>query len=106
MRGLFTAMILTLLAGCAATGGLEGVSLITTDKLVSDHVVSAISGKNCSRVRTARGQTYCEEDELNPLPNAYCYPNLGGITCYDRPVFDGQQQRVGHIENNTIDPAR
>lgn len=88
------------LAGCVGASGvvpgaaqLEGVSTIATEKPFTDHVVSFFSGKNCSSIRREKGQTYCEEDELqSAAPKVYCYRALGGVTCYDRPdPFDGQR---------------
>ena len=92
------ALVVPLLAGCAGSGfvpgaaQLEGVSTVVTQKPLTDHVVSFFSGKNCSTIRREKGQTYCEEDELQPgAPKVYCYRALGGVTCYDRPdPFDGQ----------------
>ena len=81
--------------GCVgAVGAVEGVSVMATDKTVGDHVISLSSGKNCSTLRKDRGLTYCEEDEKTPLMNVYCYRTLGEITCYDKPVFEGKQERV------------
>ena len=88
---------LLLLAGCAGSGfvpgaaQIEGVSVIATQRPFTDHVVSFFSGKNCSTIRREKGQTYCEEDELQSgAPKVYCYRALGGVTCYDRPdPFDG-----------------
>ena len=94
-----------LLGGCsvAATAptlvpplaGLEGASVIGTDKTLIDHYVSFTTGKNCSIVRREQGRTYCEEDEGGPADEVYCYPTLGKVTCYAEPQ-PGKQQKVGH----------
>lgn len=84
-----------LAAGCVGgVAGVEGVSVMATDKTVVDHVISLSSGKNCSSLRKELGMTYCEEDEKIPQMNVFCYRTLGEITCYDKPVFDGKQERV------------
>ncbi len=93
-RILATLAVGLLIAGCAAAVGVEGVSVIATDKTLGDHVISLSSGKNCSSVRKERGLTYCEEDEVVPQMNVYCYRTLGEVTCYDKPVFEGKQERV------------
>ncbi len=84
------------LAGCAGGGlvAVDGVSTMATKKTLVDHAVSYASGKNCFSTRKDRGLTYCEEDEITPHMNVYCYRTLGEVTCYDRPMFDGKQQRV------------
>ncbi len=83
------------LASCGAVPGfaqVEGATTIATEKPLSDHFVSFMSGKNCSTIRREKGQTYCEEDELrSAAPKVYCYRSIGGVNCYDRPdPFDGQ----------------
>lgn len=65
--------------------GVEAVSLMGSDKTLVDHAVSYGSGKDCSTLRRERGQTYCVEDQAVVRPNIYCYRDLGGVTCYDRP---------------------
>lgn len=84
------------LAGCEAILGAEGASVVATQKTISDHVVSLASGKDCSSIRRDRGLAYCKEDEIRPQMNVFCYQTLGQITCYDKPVYEGIQQRVGH----------
>lgn len=61
---------------------LELVSVTSTDKTIGDHLVSWSSGKNCSTVRTERGQTYCVEDAIVQDEKLYCYRTLGDVTCY------------------------
>ena len=83
-----------LATGCVGVAGVEGVSVMATEKTVVDHVISISSGKNSSTIRKDLGLTYCEEDEITPQMNVYCYRTLGEITCYDKPAFEGQQERV------------
>jgi len=95
-RLIFAFSVFLLVAACTPLAVVDGVSLGTTDKLLSDHVVSVTSGKDCSYLRQQQGRTYCKEDEVNPNYNElHCYRNLGGVTCYDRPAFNGAQSRVG-----------
>ncbi len=87
------------LAGCGAIPGLaqiEGATVVATEKPLSDHLMSFLSGKNCSVIRREKGQTYCEEDELrSAAPKVYCYRSIGGVNCYDRPdPFDGQSYKA------------
>ena len=74
---------------------VEGLSLVTTEKAVEDHLFSAYSGKDCSAVRVNKGDTYCKEDEPNPTPAVHCYRTLGDITCYNQP--DPQQGEGGGV---------
>jgi len=72
------------------TGGAINVaSVVATDKTVPDHVVSLVTGHDCSMVRYSAGGYYC----VQPLPaNApvetrlYCYRSIGNITCYDKEI--------------------
>jgi hypothetical protein len=86
-------------------------SVVTTDKTLGDHLVSIGSGKDCSSVRTEKGQTYCKEDELHLAPAVYCYPSLGDITCFGQPdPYDTGKLPVGADEHNFVrtapNPAR
>ena len=87
-----------LLPGCAAVaalgGGVEGVSVMATEKTMTDHIVSMASGKDCSTLRKEQGLTYCKEDEVVPKMNVYCYRTLGEVNCYEQPIYDGRQERV------------
>lgn len=98
------AMALTLLlAACASWAVVDGLAIIGTDKTLEDHVVSFSSGKNCSIVRTERGLTYCEEDQVVPVAPIFCYRTLGSVTCYDRPdPHRGRHQKVGENGHNFV----
>src|SRR5512132_1970979 len=48
--------------GCVAAVGAGTV--VATDKTPLDHVVSLVTGKDCSIIRQHRGLTYCVEDEI------------------------------------------
>ena len=101
LRPLALIVPILFLAGCAGSGfvpgaaQLEGVSVVVTQKPFTDHIVSFFSGKNCSTIRREQGQTYCEEDELQPgAAKVYCYRAIGGVTCYYRPdPFEGQSYK-------------
>lgn len=83
---------------------VEGISLMGTDKTLVDHVISIGSGKECSTVRREKGLTYCEEDTPVAKQNLYCYRDLGGVTCYDKPAPNrSTQQRVDRNEHNQAD---
>jgi len=103
MRSALIFAALLFLGACAyipGWAGLEGVSAATTKKTFTDHLVSVSSGKNCSTVRVNRGQSYCEEDEINPRPKVFCYRTIGSVSCYDRPDPYGRQQVVGGNDHN------
>ena len=106
MRLLSVIACLFLLGACGVVpqvAVVEGASVVVTDKTFTDHIVSLTSGKNCSTLRTQSDLTYCEEDEVAPKYEAYCYRTLGNVTCYDRPnPFNGRQQIIDeHMENPT-----
>lgn len=83
---------------------VDGAVVMGTEKTMADHVISLASGKNCSLIRIEKGLTYCEEDELNPVPNLYCYRELAGVTCYKRPdpQHGGVAGRLGDNDQNYV----
>ncbi len=95
-------MAITLpLAGC--TGELfavESISAAVFDKTASDHLVSLVSGKDCSFLRVEQDKSYCVEDaRVIQQSHLYCYPTLGSVTCYTEP--DPQRapsERIGFID--------
>ncbi len=104
MRSFVVIAFLILLASCEAVLGVESVSTMATGKPLSDHVISAVSGKDCSTVRTQTGQNYCVEDDIPPRQNIFCYRTLGKVTCYDKPdPYKGRHQLLG--DNSTSLPA-
>jgi hypothetical protein len=78
---------------------IEGAVVANTQKTMPDHVISAASGKDCSVVRLQNDQTYCVEDQVHPEPAVYCYRELGGVTCYDRP--DPREPAGAKVGDNT-----
>lgn len=107
----FTALLLVAaLSGCTAFApgipGLAEVDALTvvgTDKTITDHVISFASGKNCSTVRREQGMHYCEEDEPTVEPAVYCYKTLARVTCYDRPdPYKEGYRKIGDNEHNMV----
>ena len=97
---LFAALLA--LPACSDLAILDVATVLGTDKTIPDHVISYYSGKDCSTIRTERGQTYCVEDEPNPEPLVHCYRTLGRASCYTQrdPHHDGQQE-LGNNDHNT-----
>lgn len=100
-RPLAVLALAALLSGCAIAalpaaavyGGVEGLSLNHTDKLMSDHVASAVTGQDCSFLKYKDTGIYCRSaaeiaeqaaKERRDL-SAYCYRRRGIVTCYDSP---------------------
>ena len=107
--GLLVAVSLTaLLGGCsgqsmAHLAVADAAVVIGTDKTIADHVISVASGKDCSLVRVERGMTYCKEDEVVPMPEVYCYRELGGVSCYDAPDLRRKDRgRLGYNDHNLV----
>ena len=77
-------------AGIAAT--VEGVSLNASGKTVSDHLVSAITGDDCSVLRYTKNGKYClseaeiaaEQARLHRPYEGACYQVRGNVACYDQ----------------------
>ena len=96
--------VVVVLAACDALYVGSAATVVTTDKTITDHAISLISGKDCSTVRTEQGRSFCKEDEVNPEPNVYCFQTIGGIDCYREPVdpYDGRKEQVGrNLHNRT-----
>jgi hypothetical protein len=89
------------LAGCQAAGVLppaaiaatvEGVSLNASGKTMSDHLVSAITGDDCSVLRYTKNGKYClteaeiaaNEARLHRPYEGTCYKVRGNVACYDQ----------------------
>lgn len=80
-----------MLAGCAgpemavasATVGL--VTLNATKKTVTDHIVSATTGRDCSIISWTETGVYCPEQVVVDRSNLYCYRTLGGVDCHHLP---------------------
>lgn len=94
-------LLLMLLTGCvplfgivAAPVGAIGTTVVS-GKTPLDHVLSLVSGKDCSLRRRRQGLTYCLEDEPPPPAGIVCYRTLGDVACYDRPdPFSSRQRAV------------
>ncbi len=103
-RLLLSCVALFALGGCQALDGagatmasstvgglavLDAVSVINTHKTVDDHIVSMITGKDCSTVRASMGDYYCIEQPGNVptiVRTSYCYKTLAKVSCYTQPV--------------------
>lgn len=100
IRPLALLALAALLPGCVAAlpaaavyAGVEGISLNHTDKLMSDHVVSAVTGQDCSFLKYKNSGIYCRSaaeiaeqaaKERRDL-SGFCYRRRGMVTCYDSP---------------------
>lgn len=106
MRVLISLISLLALASCSAVPGVaqvEAASVLGTDKTFTDNLISHFSGKNCSILRANQGLTYCEEDEVLPKPEVYCYKTIGRVTCYDRPdPYQSRVPKVGENDHNYV----
>ena len=78
---LLAALFVPLLIGCMPVAGMvagPGLAVGTTaatGKTPVDHVVSLVTGKDCSILRNRQGLTYCREDEPTPPIGVVCYPH-------------------------------
>ena len=98
------ALVVSLLPGCAeaekefvtvpvglSLAAVELVSYANTQKTVEDHVVSWVTGEDCSERNVARGDEYCRpEHPIRPPPPTqavFCYRSLAKIDCYTGPAY-------------------
>jgi hypothetical protein len=80
------------LPAVAIAGTVEGVSLNQTGKTVSDHLVSAVTGEDCSVLRYTKNGKYCLTDaeiaaadaRLHRPYEGTCYKVRGNVACYDQ----------------------
>jgi hypothetical protein len=83
---------LGVLPAAAVAATVEGVSLNQTGKTASDHLVSAITGEDCSVLRYTKNGKYCltdaeiaaEEARLHRPYEGTCYKVRGNVACYDQ----------------------
>lgn len=88
-----------LLGGCAAAevvppvalaATVEGISLNQSGKTASDHIVSLITGEDCSVLRYTKTGKYCltaaeiarQNAMLHRPYEGTCYRLRSGVTCY------------------------
>lgn len=84
--------LLPLAGGCTPTSMVTGagaavdlVSLTSTRKTVVDHVVSGLTGKDCSSVSFSQTGDYCPEKVVVDRSNLYCYRTLADVECHHIP---------------------
>lgn len=72
-----------------AMAGIDTVTLINSDRTLSDHMISAYKNQDCSILRSSEGGEYCIDAVRLPHPEPkkiYCYRTIGYVTCYDSPL--------------------
>lgn len=88
---------------------VDMASLINTEKMVSDHVFSFATGKDCSTLKAREGRTYCAEYD-RPQPyhpqEVYCYRSLGQVNCFDRPLVEANDKAVGSANESPLPALR
>jgi hypothetical protein len=75
----------------------DGVSFMTTQKTVEDHVIGWATNQDCSLLRASHGEDYCISKEKPPkvLLTSYCYKTLGKTSCYDHKIASDEGTYVG-----------
>lgn len=92
----FPLAALFLLSACSELLVTDAISTIATDKTIGDHVISYVSKKDCSTIRSEQGMTYCKEDDprLKKDPKRYCYHELGKVTCYEQADLNSVRRDI------------
>ena len=110
MRSL-RAMVLVLAAAPAlsacwplgvAVTATEFGSLNTTKKTLGDHVVSGVTGRNCSVISLEETGQYCPEEVVVDRSNVYCYRTLADVNCHYIP----DPYKNGHTALASPPPVR
>ncbi|PKU23911.1 hypothetical protein [Telmatospirillum siberiense] len=125
-RTLICLLSIVALSGCGAWNGTtkalqpitppavtyvlaDGISLINTQKTIEDHVISLITGMDCSTVRASKGDHYClEPPQATPvyIRTSYCYKSIARVSCYDQPLESDANRLYGiRIERVPITTA-
>lgn len=94
-RIVFAMLLAGLVSGCGALDPIANVgvgagvgtlySLGTTEKLPTDHLLSAATGRDCSIVTFEKTGYYCPPNIAVDRSNLYCFKTLAGIDCHTRP---------------------
>jgi hypothetical protein len=72
---------------------LAMATLPQTKKLPTDHILSAITGRDCSIIHYEGDGSYCVDPPRTvKYSNVYCIKTLGSVECHRRndPYYDGQ----------------
>ncbi|HYD64878.1 hypothetical protein [Azospirillum sp.] len=110
MRSL-RAMVLVLLTAPAlsacwplgvATTAADFGSLNTTKKTLGDHVVSGVTGRDCSILSLEESGQYCPERVVVDRSNVYCYRTLADVNCHYIP----DPYKNGHTALASPPPVR
>ncbi len=83
--------------GYHALLAIDVATLIVTDKLMVDHVVSFVRHEDCSAVRASKGEPYCRPIRVAyvPAPEPFCYRTLADANCFATPNPYGTDHRMG-----------
>lgn len=95
------------LAGCSGElFVIESISAAISDKTASDHIVSLVSGKDCSFLRVEQDKSYCVEDaKIASQSHLYCYTTLASVTCYTAPHPQrAPAERIGYVDQSQTAP--
>lgn len=92
LAGLCGCHAAALLPPAAVAATVEGVSLNQTGKTASDHLVSWVTGDDCSVLRYTKNGKYCmspaeiaqEQARLHRPYYGDCYRVRGGVACYSQ----------------------
>lgn len=93
LRAAALACALAPLAACTpaqvgAMAGLSVVSYVETDKFLTDHLVSKMTGRDCAAANAIESGRMCKDRDTGvhvAEAPVYCYRTLGEITCYSTP---------------------
>ncbi|MBI5163365.1 MAG: hypothetical protein HY985_05630 [Magnetospirillum sp.] len=78
---------------------LEALSLINTQKTITDHIATLVTGRDCSTPRAQREGVWCVDwpGAPPPPPQVYCYQSLARPSCYSQPYNEGNDRLIGFV---------
>ncbi len=80
-----------LLSACAGpeamvvSSAVSMASFTSTKKTMTDHLASAMMGRDCSIISWTETGEYCPEQVVVDRSNLYCYKTLAGVDCHTLP---------------------
>ena len=103
-KGAYIAVTAIVLGGCQGgvpvvspmlvpvEASIAMVSLPQTKKLPTDHLISAMTGQDCSMIQYEQSGQYCRENRQVDNGKIYCIKTLGSVECHRRadPYYGGE----------------
>ncbi len=115
-RWVMAVVMAVAVTGCSANPPVAtmlpwnvGTSMLTlpqTKKTPADHVMSAVTGRDCSVLHYEQDGSYCQDapKEIDRR-SLYCFKTLGGVECHQRPdPYYGNERTLASPPPRPVEP--